>query len=235
MLKRGGEKKPATHGLSVSASNRMEALGLATAGIIHDINNELTVLLNHLATGDLAPGDPLLGRLGAAHLEGARAAATRCAELSAGLLGYCKGNSLALCPLDPVDFIGNYAHGLQLPAGVRLQLETPPALPPVACNAHALRRVLDNLVLNACQAMKNSGTLTLHASGSRIRIQDSGPGISPADAPRIFQPFFSTKRECGTGLGLTIARDLMRRQGGALTLEAVPGRGAAFELRFREQ
>ena len=234
MLKRGGEKEAATHGLSVSASNRMKALGLATSGIIHDINNELTVLLNHLASGDLASGDPESGRLEAGHLEGARAAATRCAELSAELLGYCKGDSLALC-VWILDFLGNYAHALQLPSGVRLQLKTPAALPPVSGNAHALRRVLDNLVLNACQAMKNSGTLTLHASRSRIRIQDSGPGIAPADALRIFQPFFSTRRECGTGLGLTIARDLMRRQGGALTLEAVPGCGAAFELRFREQ
>jgi signal transduction histidine kinase len=99
-----------------------------------------------------------------------------------------------------------------------------------------LQQILANLILNALDAMNETGgTLTLaveaDASTARVRVQDTGPGIPPEKVETIFQPFYSTKlNRGGTGLGLSISHEIARRHGGDLRVESEPGRGACFIL-----
>ncbi|MDQ5879638.1 MAG: two-component system, NtrC family, sensor kinase [Pseudomonadota bacterium] len=113
----------------------------------------------------------------------------------------------------------------------------------VSINRHELQQVLINLIVNAVQAMPDGGKLTLATAdwlsadgdclGTRISVQDSGDGIAPEDLSRIFDPFFTTKKNEGTGLGLSISHSLIKRYGGNLTVESVPGQGAVFSVWLR--
>ena len=81
--------------------------------------------------------------------------------------------------------------------------------------------------------LRGAGELRIIATDRTIEVKDSGPGIAPEHAKRLFEPFFSTKGAKGTGLGLAIVRDIMRQHGGRVTVESAPGEGAHFILQFR--
>jgi signal transduction histidine kinase len=93
--------------------------------------------------------------------------------------------------------------------------------------------VLINLVVNALDAMPESGTLSVQVSAERpvvaIEIGDSGAGIDPRILPEIFDPFFTTK-EAGTGLGLSIVRKIVDQHGGRIELDSRPGRGTRVRV-----
>ncbi len=101
---------------------------------------------------------------------------------------------------------------------------------PVLVFPDQLRQALVNLVTNAAQAMKGTGTLTLTTAVSdhtvTATIADSGPGISKQHLSKVFDPFFTTKGQGeGSGLGLTVARRIIRKFGGDLRIESVEGQG----------
>ncbi|HWE49493.1 MAG TPA: ATP-binding protein [Bryobacteraceae bacterium] len=197
-------------------------IGSAAAGMAHDINNQLTIIVNHLSTQDRTPS-----------IVAALEAVNRCADLAASLLSRAHGETVQLRPHDLSAFLSGFIAKLHLPEGVRLITGLPASLPPIAADPLALGRALTNLISNACAAMNNNGTLRIATSPCQIDIEDSGPGIPAADRARIFDPFFTTKGERGTGLGLSIVRDIMHGHGGSVTVESEPGRGTRFTLRFR--
>ena len=199
-------------------TSRLEIIGSAAAGIAHDINNQLTIIVNHLSTADV---------------DGANAAVARCSALTSSLLSYCRGETLPLAPLDLSVLLRRFAEQLRLPAGIELVLNIPPGLPAIEANSFAVKRALTNLVSNACAAMANTGTLHITATPGEIEVGDTGPGVPAEHRKEIFTPFFTTKGEKGTGLGLSIVRELMRQQGGSVCLRSEPGQGAKFTLRFR--
>lgn len=203
-------------------SDRLELIGSAAAGIAHDINNQLLLIVNHLSLSD-----------GARDIEAAQRAAERCSALTASLLAYCKGNPIELSSTNPAAFLRNFVTQLRLPEGIDLHLDAPALLPAISADPLALTRALTNLISNACDAMDGSGALRITASPRMIEVSDSGPGIPVDCRARIFEPFFTTKGAHGTGLGLSIVRELMRQQGGSVTVHSEPGRGARFTLRFR--
>lgn len=204
-------------------TSRLEIIGFTAAGIAHDINNQLTLIVNYLSLADAA---------------GVRAAVERCSALTASLMAYSRGEDVTLSAVNPALFLRRFAAQLRLPDGIDLILNIPAALPAIAANSLALTRALTNLVSNACAAMKGhgegNGTLRIDAMPGAIEIGDSGPGIPAEHAQRIFDPFFTTKGAHGTGLGLSIVRELMRQQGGSVTVHSEPGEGARFTLHFRK-
>jgi signal transduction histidine kinase len=118
-----------------------------------------------------------------------------------------------------------------------------PDLPPMRGNVNAVQQVVVNLLKNAKDALDETGggSLTLRAwhdepSGElRLRVEDSGPGIAPETRSRLFTPFFTTKKEgVGTGLGLTICRQIVEDHGGHIEVESPlgPEGGTAFTISF---
>src|SRR5438128_1227701 len=138
-------------------NSRMEKLGSAAAGIAHDINNQLFLILNHLAMPDL---------------EAARQATARCSALTASLLAYCRGEAIRLRPLDVRVFLWDFLDQLRLPKTIQLIVDVPSSLPLVNADPAALTRAPTNLISNACDAMNGSGALRISASPDVIAITD---------------------------------------------------------------
>jgi signal transduction histidine kinase len=202
---------------------RLEQIGSAAAGIAHDLNNQLNLIVNHLS----------LAQVDGAGIHGARQAAERCSALTTSLLSYCENGRLELQSHDLCKLMRKAVTQLHLPEGIQLELNIPWFLPLVRANAFGVTRALTNLVGNACEAMEGQGTLRITVSPQQIEVSDSGPGIPAEFHKRIFDPFFTTRGAAGNGLGLAIVRDIMREQGGYVSVESEPGQGAHFTLRFR--
>jgi len=122
--------------------------------------------------------------------------------------------------------------------GIRVEIqEDRRHLPPVSGNPSELREVVTNLVLNAIDAMPHGGTLTIRTQTdrriNRIHIQDTGMGIAPENAERVFQPFFTTKGASSSGLGLSVSQEIIRRHGGKLKTKSEPGKGTTFTIELR--
>ncbi|MGE5285026.1 MAG: sensor histidine kinase [Actinomycetota bacterium] len=122
---------------------------------------------------------------------------------------------------------------------ILIALRPEPDLPSCIVDEDQIRQALDNLVTNAIDAMKGGGTLTLSTrtaceNGTRfavIDVADTGPGIPPDLAGRVFEPFYSTKEiGHGTGLGLSICKKIMEEHRGSIRVSAAPGGGAMFSL-----
>jgi len=105
------------------------------------------------------------------------------------------------------------------------------AMPPIWFDDDQLRQLIWNIALNALQAMRGKGRLELRTrktgEGWRLEVEDTGPGIPEPIRDRVFEPFFSTKKE-GTGLGLSIVRRIIQTHGGSIEFRTEKGRGTTF-------
>ena len=116
------------------------------------------------------------------------------------------------------------------------QLELAADLPPVSCDASQVQQIATNLILNAAEAME-TGSVTIRTRHDRanscvvLEVADTGTGITPENLPRIYDPFFSTKKEGqGTGLGLAVVYGIVNAHGGQIDVETVVGRGTTFTV-----
>jgi len=106
------------------------------------------------------------------------------------------------------------------------------------CDENQMQQALVALFVNAVEAMKGGGRLTVKADRNdagyiRVRVSDTGIGIARDDLPRVFEPFFSTKKEGkGVGLGLSVVYGIVERHGGAVSVDSEPGKGTEFTLLF---
>jgi signal transduction histidine kinase len=123
---------------------------------------------------------------------------------------------------------------------VDVTVERARPLPEISADPDQLKEALVNLVLNACEAMVEGGSICVreelgviepHGRILAVRVTDSGPGIAPSQVERIFQPFFTTKGE-GSGLGLAIVKRIVEEHGGWITVQSPEGRGACFTMVF---
>jgi signal transduction histidine kinase len=115
---------------------------------------------------------------------------------------------------------------------VKIEVRPMPANMHVRAEEAELQHTLINLLLNAVQASRAGGHVTVEAEQStqvRVRVIDNGCGITPENQKRIFEPFFSA-RQGGTGLGLFLSLNFVRRWGGDIRVESEPGRGSTFEI-----
>lgn len=115
-----------------------------------------------------------------------------------------------------------------------LTLELNP-LPRILCRSHQIAQVISNLLINAAQAMDQQGAITISSwqeqDQALVRVTDTGTGVPPELHNRIFEPFFTTKPVGkGTGLGLTICHDIIKKHGGTLQVQSTPGVGSSFTV-----
>lgn len=164
-------------------------------------------------------------------LEEVEVAVGAVARIVAAVRGQVPGSDEGLGTYDVVEGIESALVLLRSRLAGRVEVTRAFPSEPVRVRAHGreLNQVWTNLVVNALEAMEGEGTLELEvaeeAGRVRVRVTDSGGGVPAAVAERIFEPFFTTRaREGGSGLGLHIARSVVRRHGGELTVDSRPGR-----------
>lgn len=222
-----------------SRRDRLEAVGLASASIAHDLRTPLQAADLVL---DAVRGQGGQARVVESAIDDARVAIARAQEIAQGLASFARGIErkleLAELPLAPV-LAEHEREMAPLALAARIQVESQLAFEgSVLANRSALLRVLSNLAKNAIEAMREGGVLRyrtalLDVGRVDIVIEDTGPGIPPALRRRLFRPFESEGKKEGCGLGLAMARDLVRSMGGEIVVDSTPGRGTAMRVQLR--
>jgi two-component system, cell cycle sensor histidine kinase and response regulator CckA len=221
-------------------AQRVESIGRLAGGILHDFNNLITVVLGNttLALDGIGHNHP------SAHLlDQVVAASQRAAELTHQLLAFSRRQSEPRQSLDLSEVVSSFAPLAQQMLGPNRQLQTALAtsLPPIHADRVQIEQVLMNLLLNARDATPNGGTVTVNSDRVtvdgrefvRLRVQDSGIGMSPEILDRVFDPYFTTKPVgAGTGLGLSTTMAIVHHAGGSISVRSAPQQGTEFEVRL---
>jgi len=217
------------------ASGRLVAAGELTASMAHEFNNPLGIILG-FAQGLLANMDPSDAHYH--HVQIIVEEAKRCERLVQELLEFGRPKSAEFALTDIEQIIRKTVDLVQPHAGknqVETTVEIDARLPQIHADAQQLQQVLLNLSLNAVDSMPKGGTLTLGAavnsnSEITIAVADTGIGIDAVTLPRIFQPFFTSKKRRGLGLGLPICDRIVKSHGGKIEVASESGRGTTFKI-----
>ena len=238
----------------VTEMQKREAIGQLTGGIAHDFNNLLATVLGYaeLALGRAQrDGDAKLTE----YVNAIRIAGERGRDLVAKMLTFARSRPLDAAELPaPLALRPVIADSLRLlratiPSSVEIGFDCAPELPPVQAERVDIEQILMNLVINARDAMGGVGRVAVSAYGAQhvagqcsacgqafdaayvvLRVEDSGPGVSPALRTQVFQPFFTTKQTGeGTGLGLAVVHGVVHRHGGHIVLSEGE-HGARFDI-----
>jgi len=221
-------------------SERLAAIGRLSAQITHEIRNPLSSIgLNVELLTDEIPHLPEARRAETrAILDAVAKEVDRLTQITEGYLRYARLPAHRHEEGDVGDVVADLAAFSQSEAErgqVNLELQIEEGLPTVPHDASRVRQALLNLLRNALEAAGKGGTVRIsaraHDDGVRIAVEDSGPGIPDDVRPRVFEPFFTTKAS-GTGLGLTLTREIARAHGGDLSLvdSSLGGAGFAIDL-----
>jgi PAS domain S-box-containing protein len=159
-------------------------------------------------------------------------------KIIADLLDFARLKSVEREPADVPGLVQRVLERFPAPESVATVLEFPAGLPQIYADPHQMEQVLGNLVVNAGQAMKAGGTLTISAQPAAlsngqpavsIHVKDSGTGITPENMHKLFEPLFTTKPK-GIGLGLAVSRKLVEANGGRIEVQSEVGKGSTFTL-----
>jgi signal transduction histidine kinase len=232
-------------GLGAQAAQRLSVLGEMTGGIVHDFRNLLMAIELGLRLAEKNSEQPEQVRT---HLAAAREGLDRGVKLTSQLLAFAKQQELAAHAADINELLRKLELLLRYSAGpkTRIVLELASDMPKCLIDPLQFDVAVLNLVVNARDAMPNGGELQISTDGVetakfgsaapgtyvRVRVKDSGNGM-PAEAVRkIFDPFFTSKGEGGTGLGLPQVRAFMQLIGGYVSVTSQQGIGTTFDLLF---
>ncbi|MBN1912587.1 MAG: sensor histidine kinase [Pirellulales bacterium] len=226
----------------LAQAQKLTALGELVSTTTHEFNNILMTIINYAKLGlrhrDNATREKAFDKI--------LAASNRAAKITNGVLGIARNRSDEREPVDLVQLLDDTLVLLEREMNkyrIRIDKRFEP-VPPALVNGNQIQQVLLNLLINARQAMPNGGRLALKLSPSaddgmiELVVRDYGSGIPADKLPRIFDPFFSTKKgpdasgKGGTGLGLSMCRDIIESHHGRIRVDSSPGKGTAFTLKL---
>jgi hypothetical protein len=214
----------------LSAAEKRAEIGQLASGLAHEIKNPLNALSLGLDVLKRRhrPAEDGAGSEYATRIESLREEINRLATLINNFLAFGRPLTITPAPIDVGALLEATLSDLSETAGqagVKIERRSAQGLPPVPADASLLKSALWNLVQNAVQAMeKGGGTLRVTSEAGAgaagpevtITVEDTGPGLAPADLPRLFEPYFS-KREGGVGLGLAMVKRIVEEHGGRIS------------------
>ncbi len=225
-------------------NQRIESIGMLAGGIAHDFNNILTSILGNISMLKLSVE---INHPEYSYITDAEAAANAARDLTQQLLTFSKGGT----PIKELTSIENVImestrfslHG----SGIAAKYDFSSDIWPINVDKGQIGQVIQNMVLNAVQAMKSNGTINIIARNERVKLDlagnqflkpgkyvkvsviDTGCGIPAKILPRIFDLYFTT-RPTGNGLGLSICHSIIKKHGGAVTVNSEVNRGSTFNI-----
>jgi signal transduction histidine kinase/CheY-like chemotaxis protein len=224
-------------------ASKLESIGILAGGIAHDFNNLLTVILGNitLAKKHIDPDNTAAQRL-----TEAEKAVIRTRDLTQQLLTFSKGGDPIKRAVPIADIIMDSAIFALRGSNVKYKFDIPKNLWRTKVDAGQFSQVIQNLVINAGQAMPEGGAITITACNEtvtvaegglplptgkyvKVSVADEGTGIPEDAIPRIFDPYFTTKEE-GSGLGLSIVHSIIKNHAGHIQIKSEPGKGTVFHI-----
>ena len=229
-------------------TERMRSLGLLAGSVAHDFNNILTVVTTFVGLLESQSYDADIIDEG---IDNIRDACERGKQLTRQLMEFGRRESSTLDVIDINEFLEDLASMFErvLPRGVELELNLSEKHPTVMTDEGRLHQIVMNLILNGRDAIDETGTITVETAPvtaddadwlaghdlsegdyTRLRVCDTGPGISDELIPKIFEPYFTTKAEEGTGLGLTTVYGIVKEDKGYIRVDSNPNGGTCFDI-----
>jgi len=233
----------------VSKVAKLESVGVMAGGIAHDFNNLLAVIMGNL---EIARDDMALNLLPLSNLDQALKACNKVRRLTKEFITMARKSAPSSQPEDIRSIIEDVPQRLVEGSGVICEISFAENLQKVLVDQGLMRRALNNLILNALDAMPLGGTLGIHAENVFVKekgkdlpitlkpgpyvlvtITDEGVGIEAENLDRVFDPYFSTKEQGsqkGMGLGLSTALSIINSHDGTLMLDSEPGNGTTVRI-----
>lgn len=203
-------------------SEKLASMGQLAAGIAHEVNNPLGIVLMyaHLLMEECPKDSQLREDLGIITQN-----ADRCKRIVSGLLHFARQNKVLRQPTEIKTVIERGINSMPAPSGIVIELEDNMSQPIVYVDGEQVIQVVTNLLSNAYTAMPGGGKIIISIcdkdSGFELRVRDNGTGIAPENQRKIFEPFFTTKQMGkGTGLGLAVVYGIIKMHRGSITLES---------------
>jgi signal transduction histidine kinase len=222
----------------ITQRERLSSLGRLSTVIAHEVRNPLMIIKAALH-GLKQPDVPAIAvREAASDID---EEVVRLNRIVNDVLDFARPIQFERAPADLNALCRESAAAAQAAPGTPVKLDLDPSLPAVTTDAERLRGALINLIVNARQAVNGRApaagapnvTLSTRSTpqGVTITVTDNGSGIGDADLPRVFDPYFTTKRG-GTGLGLPIAKNIIEGLGGVLSVVSTAGQGTEMRIEF---
>jgi PAS domain S-box-containing protein len=223
-------------------ASKLESVGVLAGGIAHDFNNLLTVVMGNIT---LAMLDVQVMAAAGRWLQNAEVGVMRARDLTQQLLTFARGGEPVRSAVNLPDVIKEAAHFALHGSKARCDFAIEEGLWTADVDKGQIGQVVQNLVINAVQAMPEGGVIQMTLSNQRlapttiaqlsageyvcITIQDTGEGIPAENLARIFEPYFTTKKS-GNGLGLAMVYSIIRRHSGHIEVDSELGRGTRFRF-----
>ncbi len=226
--------------------DKMMSLGRLAAGVVHEINNPLSGILNYARLMKRIIGRGTLTHEQVekfkGHLDLVESETSRCSDIVSNLLNFSRRAGAGFTEVNVSDLLARSVllshHKMELEK-IEVLLDVAQDLPPVRGDPNQLQQCMINLIFNAIDAMPGGGRLTLRGGLDKVQqnlvisVEDTGTGIDPEALPHIFEPFFTTKREGhGVGLGLSTAYGIVELHHGTVEADSHPGHGTVITVRL---